>query len=63
MDFSSQVEREFDPELYRSIKYYIYKHKNKYSLEINLHFVNIKELNDDYKKDENKLASSMVAYL
>ena len=42
---------------------YTYNHKYKDAAEITLHFINIKELKFSYRRNGNKLARALVAYL
>ena len=53
----------FDLDLCKNETEYKYKHKHVDAEEINLHFINIKELKYVYKHNGNILARAMVAYL
>ena len=57
------MDGESDPDLCRNVTEYTNNHKNKYAMEITLHFINIKELKLVYRQNGNKLARVLVAYL
>ena len=52
-----------DPSLCRNATEYWYTHKHRNTIEIKLHFINIKELKYAYIHNQNKLARAMVSYL
>ena len=55
--------RERDPDLKRNTKNYRDNHKDRYAMEIILHFNNLKYSNMLTNKNGNKPARAMVAYL
>ena len=63
MQTKTEKDNTTDPDLYRNATQYIYNHKHRDAIEIELHFINIKELKYSYIQNGNRLGWVMATYL